>query len=128
MPGVHYAENALAALCVADYLGVSFQDYCAALRSFQGIDRRFSVRGEAGGVAGRRRLRTSSDGAGGDGRRRRGFTGAARSWPSSRTVTRVRAICWPFFAPTLSGADSLYSRTSTPPANADPGRLDGDGC
>ena len=50
MPGVHYAENALAALCVADFLGVSFQDYCAALETFQGVDRRFSVRGEAGGV------------------------------------------------------------------------------
>jgi UDP-N-acetylmuramate--alanine ligase len=50
MPGVHYAENALAALCVSDFLGVSFQDYCAALAAFQGVDRRFSVRGEAGGV------------------------------------------------------------------------------
>jgi UDP-N-acetylmuramate--alanine ligase len=50
MPGVHYAENALAALCVSDYLGVTFTDYCAALESFQGVDRRFSVRGEAGGV------------------------------------------------------------------------------
>ncbi|HVR62443.1 MAG TPA: Mur ligase family protein, partial [Polyangia bacterium] len=50
MPGVHYAENALAALCVSDYLGVAFADYCAALESFQGVDRRFSVRGEAAGV------------------------------------------------------------------------------
>jgi UDP-N-acetylmuramate--alanine ligase len=50
MPGVHYAENALAALCVADFLGVPFTDYCAALAAFQGVDRRFSVRGEAGGV------------------------------------------------------------------------------
>jgi UDP-N-acetylmuramate--alanine ligase len=50
MPGVHYAENALAALCVADFLGVPFADYCGALESFQGVDRRFSVRGEAAGV------------------------------------------------------------------------------
>jgi UDP-N-acetylmuramate--alanine ligase len=50
MPGVHYAANALAALCVADFLGVSFADYCGALAAFQGVDRRFSVRGEAGGV------------------------------------------------------------------------------
>jgi UDP-N-acetylmuramate--alanine ligase len=50
MPGVHYAENALAALCVSDFLGVPFQDYCEALAAFQGVDRRFSVRGEAGGV------------------------------------------------------------------------------
>jgi UDP-N-acetylmuramate--alanine ligase len=50
MPGVHYAENALAVLCVADFLGVSFVDYAEALGTFQGVDRRFSVRGEAGGV------------------------------------------------------------------------------
>ncbi|HEX2657564.1 MAG TPA: UDP-N-acetylmuramate--L-alanine ligase [Polyangia bacterium] len=50
MPGVHYAENALAVLCVADFLGVSFADYAEALGTFQGVDRRFSVRGEAGGV------------------------------------------------------------------------------
>jgi UDP-N-acetylmuramate--alanine ligase len=50
MPGVHYAENALAALCVSDFLGVPFSDYCEALAAFQGVDRRFSVRGEAGGV------------------------------------------------------------------------------
>jgi UDP-N-acetylmuramate--alanine ligase len=50
MPGVHYAENALAALCVSDFLGVPFADYCEALGGFQGVDRRFSVRGEAAGV------------------------------------------------------------------------------
>lgn len=50
MPGVHYAQNALAALAVADVFGVSFPDYGEALASFGGVDRRFSVRGEAGGV------------------------------------------------------------------------------
>jgi UDP-N-acetylmuramate--alanine ligase len=50
MPGIHYAENALAVLCVSDFLGVSFADYCGALETFQGVDRRFSVRGEARGV------------------------------------------------------------------------------
>ncbi len=50
MPGVHYAANALAALCVSDVFGVSFQDYSEALESFAGVDRRFSVRGEAAGV------------------------------------------------------------------------------
>jgi UDP-N-acetylmuramate--alanine ligase len=49
-PGVHHASNALAALCVSDFLGVPFSDYCQALEDFQGVDRRFSVRGEAGGV------------------------------------------------------------------------------
>ncbi len=50
MPGVHYAQNALAAIAVADFLGVSFQDTCEALGTFAGVDRRFSVRGESGGV------------------------------------------------------------------------------
>jgi UDP-N-acetylmuramate--alanine ligase len=50
MPGVHYAENALGALCVADFLGVPFAEAGEALAAFQGVDRRFSLRGEAGGV------------------------------------------------------------------------------
>jgi UDP-N-acetylmuramate--alanine ligase len=50
MPGVHYAQNALAALCVADVFGVPFATTCEALAAFGGVDRRFSVRGEAGGV------------------------------------------------------------------------------
>lgn len=50
MPGVHYALNALGALAVADFLGVPFDVYAGALAAFDGVDRRFSVRGEAGGV------------------------------------------------------------------------------
>jgi UDP-N-acetylmuramate--alanine ligase len=50
MPGVHYAQNALAALCVADVFGVPFATSCEALAAFGGVDRRFSVRGEVGGV------------------------------------------------------------------------------
>jgi UDP-N-acetylmuramate--alanine ligase len=50
MPGVHYAENALAALAVADVFGVPFAVSGEALASFSGVDRRFTVRGEAGGV------------------------------------------------------------------------------
>ena len=50
MPGVHYAQNALAALALADFFGISFDDYCQAMAGLAGVDRRFSVRGEAGGV------------------------------------------------------------------------------
>jgi UDP-N-acetylmuramate--alanine ligase len=50
MPGVHYVKNALGALCVSDFLGVPFADCCAALRDFEGVDRRFSIRGEADGI------------------------------------------------------------------------------
>jgi UDP-N-acetylmuramate--alanine ligase len=50
MPGVHYAQNALASLCVADVFDVPFAATCEALAGFGGVDRRFSVRGEAGGI------------------------------------------------------------------------------
>jgi UDP-N-acetylmuramate--alanine ligase len=50
MPGIHYAQNALASLCVADVFDVPFQASCEALAAFSGVDRRFSVRGEAAGV------------------------------------------------------------------------------
>lgn len=50
IPGVHYAQNAVAAYCVADFFGVSFADYRQAMEAFAGVDRRFSVLGEAGGV------------------------------------------------------------------------------
>ncbi len=50
MPGIHYAQNALASLCVADVFDVPFQSSCEALAAFGGVDRRFSVRGEAAGV------------------------------------------------------------------------------
>jgi UDP-N-acetylmuramate--alanine ligase len=50
MPGIHYAENALASLCVADVFGVPFQTSAEALAGFGGVDRRFSVRGEVAGI------------------------------------------------------------------------------
>jgi UDP-N-acetylmuramate--alanine ligase len=50
MPGIHYAQNALASLCVADVFGVPFQTSSEALAGFGGVDRRFSVRGEVAGV------------------------------------------------------------------------------
>jgi UDP-N-acetylmuramate--alanine ligase len=50
MPGIHYAQNALASLCVADVFDVPFQASCEALAAFGGVDRRFSVRGEVKGI------------------------------------------------------------------------------
>jgi UDP-N-acetylmuramate--alanine ligase len=50
MPGVHYAQNALAALALADLFGIPFSDYREAMAGLAGVDRRFSVRGEGGGV------------------------------------------------------------------------------
>jgi UDP-N-acetylmuramate--alanine ligase len=50
LPGRHHALNALAAIAVAEQLGVSFDAACAALADFGGIHRRFELCGEAGGV------------------------------------------------------------------------------
>ena len=50
MPGAHNVLNALAVLAVCDFLDVPFATYAAALASFAGVGRRFTVRGEAGGV------------------------------------------------------------------------------
>ncbi len=46
MPGQHNVRNALAAIAVGDELGVSEQALMEGLRDFQGIDRRFDIRGE----------------------------------------------------------------------------------
>lgn len=50
LPGAHNVQNALAALAVADHLGVPFERAAAALDSFMGAGRRGEVMGQAGGV------------------------------------------------------------------------------
>ncbi|RMH44035.1 MAG: UDP-N-acetylmuramate--L-alanine ligase [Deltaproteobacteria bacterium] len=50
MPGDHNILNSLAVLAVADFLDVPFATVAGALRSFDGVQRRFTVRGEARGV------------------------------------------------------------------------------
>jgi UDP-N-acetylmuramate--alanine ligase len=50
MPGVHSAVNALSVLAVCDFLGVPFSTYQDALADFQGVGRRFTVRGQVPGL------------------------------------------------------------------------------
>ena len=50
IPGRHNLQNALAAVAVADRLGVPFSDVASALADFHGAERRFERHGEAGGV------------------------------------------------------------------------------
>jgi UDP-N-acetylmuramate--alanine ligase len=50
MPGEHNVLNALGVLVIADFLGIPFETYVKALASFEGVARRFTVRGEVGGV------------------------------------------------------------------------------
>jgi UDP-N-acetylmuramate--alanine ligase len=50
VPGRHNLQNALAAVAVGEELGVGFDRIARALAEFRGVERRFQVRGEAGGV------------------------------------------------------------------------------
>jgi UDP-N-acetylmuramate--alanine ligase len=50
VPGLHNVLNALAALSVADLLGVSLDEAAEALAGYRGVGRRFEVRDEVGGV------------------------------------------------------------------------------
>jgi UDP-N-acetylmuramate--alanine ligase len=50
IPGRHNLQNALAAVAVADRLGIPFGDVASALADFHGAERRFERHGEAGGV------------------------------------------------------------------------------
>ena len=51
LPGRHNVLNALAALAAADAVGVPFEAAAMALAEFRGTERRFELKGEAGGVA-----------------------------------------------------------------------------
>ena len=50
IPGRHNLQNALAAVAVADRLGIPFSEVASALAEFHGAERRFERHGEAGGV------------------------------------------------------------------------------
>ena len=50
MPGMHNVLNALGVLAIADFMQIPFDTYVKALAHFEGIQRRFTVRGEVGGV------------------------------------------------------------------------------
>lgn len=50
LPGRHNAQNAAGALAVAAHLGLDLAEAALALGDFRGTERRFQVRGEAGGA------------------------------------------------------------------------------
>jgi UDP-N-acetylmuramate--alanine ligase len=50
IPGDHYARNALAAVAAGLWLDVPFEQIRVGLEQWQGVGRRFEVKGEAGGV------------------------------------------------------------------------------
>jgi len=50
MPGPHNVLNSLAVLATCDFLGVPFDTIANGLAEFDGIQRRFTIRGEIGGI------------------------------------------------------------------------------
>jgi UDP-N-acetylmuramate--alanine ligase len=50
MPGTHNVLNALGVLAIADFMALPFETYVKAIGQFEGVARRFTVRGEVGGV------------------------------------------------------------------------------
>ncbi|MGD9503659.1 MAG: UDP-N-acetylmuramate--L-alanine ligase [Syntrophobacteraceae bacterium] len=50
LPGRHNVLNSLAAVAVARELEVGWEDICAGLRDMTGVQRRFQLKGEEGGV------------------------------------------------------------------------------
>ena len=50
VPGLHNVQNALAAIVVADELGVDKETICRALATFGGVGRRFEVLGQAADI------------------------------------------------------------------------------
>lgn len=50
LPGEHNIRNALAVIAVADWLGIPFNTTRTAVAAFDGVERRFEVKGEADGV------------------------------------------------------------------------------
>jgi UDP-N-acetylmuramate--alanine ligase len=50
LPGCHNIRNALAAVAVAREMGVPFETVARALAEFRTVERRFEIKGEAGGV------------------------------------------------------------------------------
>src|SRR5262249_34984673 len=48
--GAHNVLNALGVLAISDFLGIEFEAYTKAIACFEGVARRFTVRGEVGGI------------------------------------------------------------------------------
>jgi len=80
IPGAYNVQNALGALAVAVELDVPFDVCAAALGTFRGVHRRFTVRGEVGGVL------IVDDYAHNPTKVQSLLEGVRRCWPQSRII------------------------------------------
>lgn len=109
MPGEHNVYNSLAAVAVARELGVDFDRIKAGLEEFTGVERRFHVRGEHGGI-------TVVDDYGHHPEEIKAVLKAAKKgWPRSRVIavfqphryTRTRDLFDDFLS-SFNDADKLF--------------------
>ncbi len=108
IPGPYNVQNALGALAAAMELGVPFDVCAAALGAFRGVQRRFTVRGEVGGVL------VVDDYAHNPTKVRALLEGARRCWPGARLIavfqphrySRTRTV-GPQFAGAFDCADEV---------------------
>lgn len=133
MPGTHNVLNALAAIAVAEDVGVDVSAYGVALASFQGVDRRFQLHGDIQTSQG---LVTYIDDYGHHPRELMAVLRAIRDgWPGRRIVmafqphryTRTHEL-FDDFADVLSEPDVLlltdvYAAGEAPIPGADTGAL-----
>jgi len=80
IPGEYNVQNALGALAVGLELGVPFASAASSLGTFRGVQRRFTVRGEVGGVL------VVDDYAHNPTKVRSLLRAARRCWPQSRII------------------------------------------
>jgi UDP-N-acetylmuramate--alanine ligase len=127
VPGVYNTQNALGALAVGLELGVPFASIAAALGTFRSVQRRFTVRGEVGGVL------VVDDYAHNPTKVRALLQAARQCWPQARIIaifqphrySRTRTV-GPQFADAFDRADEviitdLYPADETPIPGVDAG-------
>jgi len=127
IPGRYNVQNALGALAVSVECGVPFAVCAEALASFRGVQRRFTVRGEVGGIL------VVDDYAHNPTKVTALLRGARESWPDARIIavfqphryTRTQTV-GEQFASAFDSADEvvvtdIYSADETPIPGVDAG-------
>ena len=127
VPGAYNVQNALGALATSLELGIDFNSGAAALATFGGVQRRFTVRGEVGGVL------VADDYAHNPTKVRSLLQGARQCWPESRIIaifqphrySRTQTV-GPQFAEAFDAADEviitdLYGADEAPITGVDAG-------
>jgi len=127
VPGAYNVQNALGALATGLELGVAFDSAAASLASFHGVQRRFTVRGDVGGVL------VVDDYAHNPTKVRALLQAARQCWPQSRIIaifqphrySRTQTV-GPQFANAFDPADEVvmtevYAADEAPISGVDAG-------